>query len=75
MHLVSLHRPSTGSKHLLNALEGLGRDERFMPAVEDLPFVRHHSDVVRVTENEAELVERQWPLLPLRGRPRRQPLL
>lgn len=58
MNLVALHGSTTHGKDFLNTLERLGRDECLMTAVEDLPLVGDHSQVVGVTEKQAELVQR-----------------
>nr|WP_246383589.1 hypothetical protein [Microbacterium proteolyticum] len=75
MNLVSLRRPPASSKHLLNALEGLRRDECFVTPVEHLALVGHHPEVVGVAEKQAELVQRERTFLPLRRRTSRQALL
>ncbi|KZE43281.1 hypothetical protein [Microbacterium sp. T32] len=61
--LSSLH---ASIDHLLDSVEQLRRDERFMASRIDVAFEGHHADVVRIAQNLPQLTPRQRTLRPLR---------
>nr|WP_263317694.1 hypothetical protein [Microbacterium sp. cx-55] len=68
VNAVALIRTAPLGVDLLRSFERLTGNERLMAAVEDLTFVCDHPQVVRVSEDEAQLTQRDRSRLPLRGR-------
>nr|WP_255429668.1 hypothetical protein [Salinibacterium sp. ZJ70] len=75
VHAVARNRSAAFCVDLLHAFEGLRGDQRFVAPVENLALVRHHAEVVRIPEYQAQLVEGYLSRLPLCGSTGREALV